>query len=139
MLKEQREGCGGVCSNGGQCRNGECVCRSGWEGQFCDEEEEGVAAELIWFFIIAVILVIAYLIWKQSEWLKQKLFAKQNNQPAGQLDAKEQGRLAVERDRQMREQQREEQRAARERGELSNDYLGQNRGMLLNDEDDVPQ
>jgi len=31
-----------------------------------------------------VILVIAYLIWKQSEWLKQKLFAKQNQAaPAG--------------------------------------------------------
>ncbi len=73
MLKEQREGCGGVCSNGGQCRNGECVCRSGWEGQFCDEEEEGVAAELIWFFIITVILVIAFVIWKQGEWLKKKL------------------------------------------------------------------
>jgi len=55
------------------------------------------------------------------------------------MDAREQGRLAVERDRQMREQQREEQRAARERGELANDYLGQNRGMLLNDEDDVPE
>ena len=32
VLKAQREGCGGICKNGGQCRNGECICREGFEG-----------------------------------------------------------------------------------------------------------
>lgn len=58
-IKLMREGCGGVCQHGGQCSNGECKCREGWEGQFCEDEEESVAAELVWFFIIAVILVLA--------------------------------------------------------------------------------
>ena len=49
--------CGGVCENGGQCANGECNCRDGFAGEFCEEEEEGIAAELIWFFIITVILL----------------------------------------------------------------------------------
>ncbi len=55
------------------------------------------------------------------------------------MDAAAQGRAAVERDRQEREQKKKEIRAARERGELVGDHLGQNRGMLLNDEDDVVQ
>ena len=57
---------------------------------------------------------------------------------AGQVDAAEQGRLAVQRDREAREQERQRIKQARERGELHNEHLGQNRGMLLNDEDDVP-
>ena len=32
-LRAAKEGCGGAsCQNGGQCRNGECVCRDGFEG-----------------------------------------------------------------------------------------------------------
>ena len=61
-LKLAREGCGDICQHGGQCRNGECVCRDGWEGQFCEDEEESISAELIWFFIITVILVAAFLL-----------------------------------------------------------------------------
>jgi len=56
--------CGGKCQHGGACRNGECVCPDGWEGHFCEEKEEGIAAELIFFFIITVILVVAIVFWK---------------------------------------------------------------------------
>lgn len=66
-VKEQREACGGVCQHGGQCRNGECLCREGWTGEFCDEVEEGVAAELIWFFIITLILVVAFVFYKYGK------------------------------------------------------------------------
>ena len=60
--------CGGICKNGGQCRNGECLCRDGFEGAFCDEEEESVNAELIFFFFITLILVVAALLfWKGKE------------------------------------------------------------------------
>jgi len=27
-----RKACGGACKNGGHCRNGECICRDGFEG-----------------------------------------------------------------------------------------------------------
>ena len=72
-MKAMREACGGVCEHGGQCRNGECVCRTGWEGEFCEEEEEGVAAELIWFFIITVILVAAALLFFYGSKHKKEL------------------------------------------------------------------
>ena len=70
-LKAQREGCGGICKNGGQCQNGECVCREGFEGDFCDEEAEGVAAELIWYFFITVVLVIAVVLFFKGKEVKK--------------------------------------------------------------------
>ena len=30
-------GCVGKCANGGVCQNGECVCREGFQGEFCKE------------------------------------------------------------------------------------------------------
>ena len=54
--------CGGTCKNGGHCRNGECVCRDGFEGQFCEDIEEGVSGELVWFFVITLILIGAIVV-----------------------------------------------------------------------------
>lgn len=31
-----KEDCAGQCMNGGQCINGACVCRKGFEGTFCN-------------------------------------------------------------------------------------------------------
>ena len=76
-LRTAKEGCGGAsCQNGGQCRNGECVCRDGFEGQFCESKEEGVAAELIWFLIIGIILVLAVLLYFNTNALKMRLMAR---------------------------------------------------------------
>ncbi len=76
-MKAAKEGCGGgICQNGGQCRNGECVCRDGFEGQFCEEEEEGVAAELVWFLIIGVILTLAVVLYFNANALKLRLMAR---------------------------------------------------------------
>ena len=73
-IKAAREGCGGVCKNGGHCTNGECKCRDGFEGQFCQDKEEGVSGELVWFFIISLILVIAAIIfWKAKDLKKMVL------------------------------------------------------------------
>jgi len=72
-LKAAREGCGDVCHNGGHCRNGECVCRGGFEGQFCEDEEESVAAELVWFFIITLIIVLAALTYWKANDIKKRV------------------------------------------------------------------
>lgn len=69
-IKEARASCGGICENGGSCQNGECVCRDGFAGTFCDEEEESVAGELIWFIIIGAILVLAALLFYNAPKLK---------------------------------------------------------------------
>ena len=73
LLKEQRESCGGVCQHGGQCRNGGCYCREGWEGEFCESEAEGVAAELIWFFIITLILLVAFVFYRWGTKIQLKV------------------------------------------------------------------
>ena len=83
-IKEQREGCGGICKNGGQCRNGECDCRDGYEGQFCEEEEEGIAAEIIWFCIITVIIVAAILIYMRANDIKRRLMQEMGDQRPNQ-------------------------------------------------------
>lgn len=77
-LKAQRSGCGGVCENGGVCQNGECVCRDGFAGTFCDEEEESVAGEVVWFVIIGAILVLAALLFYKAPQVKK--FMAGNNQ-----------------------------------------------------------
>ena len=72
-MKEQKEACGGVCEHGGYCRNGGCVCREGWAGDFCEEQDEGVAAELIWFFIITLILVVAFVFYRYGKQIQAKI------------------------------------------------------------------
>ena len=71
MIKEMRADCGGICEHGGQCQNGECVCREGFAGTFCDEEEESVAAELIWFLIIGIILTVAVILFLKGNEVKK--------------------------------------------------------------------
>ena len=85
-MKAQREGCGGICQNGGQCQNGECNCRSGFEGQFCDEEEESVAAELVWFFIISVILVLAVFIYFRANEINKSITERLGRRQAAAED-----------------------------------------------------
>ena len=80
-IKQAREGCGGICKNGGQCRNGECLCRDGWEGRFCDEEEESISAELLWFGIITLILVAAFVLFYWGHAIRKKLRMSSNPNP----------------------------------------------------------
>lgn len=70
-MKMRRE-CGGVCQNGGSCQMGECLCRQGYEGQFCEVQAESVDGELVWFFIIACIVLLALVLFYQSNQLKKR-------------------------------------------------------------------
>ena len=78
-----------MCQNGGQCRNGECFCRDGFDGQFCEEEEEGVAAELIWFLIITLILLAAALLFWKGAQVKKFAMERMNRQREDETRAAE--------------------------------------------------
>ena len=51
------------------------MCRDGFEGQFCEEEEEGVAAELVWFLVIGIIITLAVLIYFNAAQIRIKMRA----------------------------------------------------------------
>ena len=51
---------------------GECLCRQGYEGQFCEVQAESVDGELVWFFIIACIVLLALVLFYQSSQLKKR-------------------------------------------------------------------
>jgi len=76
--------CGGQCSNGGTCLNGECNCRKSFSGKFCeiveyipDKTNYTMYLKYFLFFIIMILIIIAlffgaYILHKNADKLKEK-------------------------------------------------------------------
>jgi len=77
--------CGGQCSNGGTCLNGECNCRKSFSGKFCeiveyipDKTNYTMYLKYFLFFIIMILIIIAlffgaYILHKNADKIKAKL------------------------------------------------------------------
>lgn len=77
--------CSGQCMNGGQCLNGECLCRKGFEGNFCqvvqyvpDHTNYTKMLKYLLAFIILVLIIIAlifsaYLLYKNADSIREKI------------------------------------------------------------------
>ena len=66
LLNGQVLDCGGQCSNGGTCLNGECNCRKSFSGKFCeiveyipDKTNYTMYLKYFLFFIIMILIIIA--------------------------------------------------------------------------------
>ena len=80
-----KEDCSGQCMNGGQCLNGKCVCRKGFEGTFCnvvqyvpDKTNYTKMLKYLLLFIIMVLIIIglifvAHLLFKNAERIRERL------------------------------------------------------------------
>ena len=76
--------CSGQCSNGGICLNGECECRKGFQGKFCevveyipDKTNYTMYLKYFLFFIIMVLIIIGllfggYLLFKHADKLRNQ-------------------------------------------------------------------
>ena len=75
ILGNKIENCLSKCFNGGACVNGICVCKEGFEGEFC-EVDKNKGSNLVWIILIillfAIVVLIGYLLFKKSQdsWTK---------------------------------------------------------------------
>ena len=77
--------CSGQCMNGGQCHNGGCICRKGFEGNFCqiiqyvpDKTNYTKMLKYLLLFIIMVLLIIgliitAHFLFKNADKIREKM------------------------------------------------------------------
>lgn len=87
LLNGQVLDCGGQCSNGGTCLNGECNCRKSFSGKFCeiveyipDKTNYTMYLKYFLFFIIMILIIIAllfgaYILHKNADRIKEKIAA----------------------------------------------------------------
>lgn len=58
--------CMGKCLNGGSCFNGKCLCRKGFDGEFCEEEGGQSSKAWIWILLGSILLLggVGFLLYK---------------------------------------------------------------------------
>lgn len=58
LIDQQSTFCAGRCQHEGVCKNGQCVCRTGFKGEFCELPSKEVNTRFpIWTFLFIVILL----------------------------------------------------------------------------------
>ncbi len=62
VIDKEVEECSGKCQNGGICMNGECKCRRGNSGAYCQYKETDGSSFLSFIFYCLAFMVIAVLI-----------------------------------------------------------------------------
>lgn len=55
--------CRGPCHNGGSCIGSKCVCRPGYQGEFCSE---GRLYNISYIFLINFIKIVLFLLWESN-------------------------------------------------------------------------
>lgn len=111
LLNGQVLDCGGQCSNGGTCLNGECNCRKGFAGKFCeiveyvpDKTNYTLYLQYTLFYIIMLIIILALIMgaieaFKRADKIKEKIATfklpekKAAPPPPPQEEEKEEGPL----------------------------------------------
>jgi hypothetical protein len=58
ILDKEVEECAGKCMNGGVCQNGNCKCRKGYSGSFCQYKDTDASPILYYFMVFIVIIAI---------------------------------------------------------------------------------
>lgn len=64
VIEKEVEECVGKCKNGGVCMNGECKCRKGYSGSYCqtlDSDSSALGTVLFYFalFLVIIALIVA--------------------------------------------------------------------------------
>lgn len=54
-MESEEQGCEGECQNGGECRNGECVCLAGYAGDLCEVDPQGGSGWFTYFVLLCLI------------------------------------------------------------------------------------
>ena len=87
ILSGKIEDCSGQCTNGATCMNGECQCRKGFSGTFCEIVEYTPQStnytlylKYFLFFIVMVLIIIgllfgAYLMFKNADKIRERAAA----------------------------------------------------------------
>ncbi len=58
MIDQESVFCQGRCQHEGVCKNGQCICRTGFKGEFCELPSKQVNSRFpIWTFLFIVILL----------------------------------------------------------------------------------
>ena len=98
ILSGSIEDCSGQCVNGAVCMNGQCNCRPGYSGTFCEVVEYTPVktnyTEYLKFFlffiimilIIVILLVCAWQMFKRADKIKEKVSEIFKREPVEQED-----------------------------------------------------
>mmetsp|Transcript_32936 Transcript_32936/g.50366 ORF Transcript_32936/g.50366 Transcript_32936/m.50366 type:complete len:124 (+) Transcript_32936:642-1013(+) len=92
VLNGKIEDCSGQCMHGGVCMNGECDCRKGFEGKFCQiveaiPDKTNYALYLRYFllFIVMILCIILLLIGSYLIYKKIKEYIDSRPSPPPQV------------------------------------------------------
>lgn len=57
IIDKEIEECAGKCQNGGVCQNGDCKCRKGYSGSYCQYKDVDSSPILYYMMVFLVIIV----------------------------------------------------------------------------------
>ena len=78
LLDKEVQTCLGKCQNGGVCVNGECVCRKGFSGTYCEIKEGPSTRSYFWQILILIILLLLIII---VIFITYKVYKQMNDGP----------------------------------------------------------